>query len=71
MLNACHRFPGFVYERAHLRKDLNTIEVKVRPRQGAKAQCSGCQRPAAGYDRLDERRFEFIPLWGYGVGAAG
>ncbi|MGH8603158.1 MAG: ISL3 family transposase [Gammaproteobacteria bacterium] len=67
LLNACHHFPGFVYERAHLRQDLNTIEVKVRPRHGGKARCSGCQRPAAGYDRLDERRFEFIPLWGYAV----
>ncbi len=67
LLNACHHFPGFVYERAHLRQDLNTIEVKVRPRHGGKARCSGCQRPAAGYDRLDERCFEFIPLWGYAV----
>ena len=27
--------------------------------------CSGCHRPASGYDHLGERRFEFIPLWGF------
>jgi transposase len=27
--------------------------------------CSGCHRPAAGYDHLAERRFEFIPRWGF------
>jgi transposase len=27
--------------------------------------CSGCHRPAPGYDHLAERRFEFIPLWGF------
>lgn len=67
LLNACHHFPGFVYEGARLRQDRNLLEVNVRPRQGSKPRCSGCQRPAAGYDRLAERRFEFIPLWGYAV----
>ena len=67
LLNACYHFPGFVYARAHLRENRNTIEVQVRPRQGSKPRCSGCQKPAAGYDRLAERRFEFIPLWGYAV----
>jgi transposase len=32
---------------------------------GSKAVCSGCRHPAPGYDRLAERRFEFIPLWGF------
>lgn len=67
LLNACHHFPGFVYERAQLRQELSTIEVRVRPRRGSKPRCSSCQRPGAGYDRLAERRFEFIPLWGYAV----
>jgi len=46
LLNACHHFPGFVYEGARLRQDRNLIEVNVRPRQGSKPRCSGCQRPA-------------------------
>ena len=32
---------------------------------GSKAICSGCHRPAAGYDHLAERSFEFIPVWGF------
>ena len=39
--------------------------MRVRPRAGSAAICSGCHRPAAGYDHLSERRFEFIPLWGF------
>jgi hypothetical protein len=39
----------------------------VRPRKGSKAICSRCHPPAPGYDQLLERRFEFIPLWGFFV----
>ena len=28
---------------------------------------SRCHQPAPGYDQLPERRFEFIPLWGFFV----
>jgi transposase len=67
LLNACHRFPGFVYERARLDESTNTIEIDVRPRRGSKGCCSSCHRPAAGYDQLAVRRFEFIPVWGFAV----
>jgi transposase len=67
LLNACHHFPGFVYERARLHESSKTIEVDVRPRHGSKARCSGCSRPAVGYDQLAMRRFEFIPIWGFAV----
>jgi transposase len=67
LLNACHHFPGFVYDGARLDEATKTIEVQVRPRRGAKPCCSDCQRPAAGYDRLPQRRFEFIPMWGFAV----
>ena len=67
LLNACHHFPGFVYQRARLCERTNTIEIDVRPRQGTKARCSGCHLPAAGYDLLTVRRFEFIPIWGFAV----
>ena len=43
------------------------LEVEVLPRRNSKAICSGCERPARLYDRLNKRRFEFIPLWGYRV----
>lgn len=67
LLNACHHFPGFVYERARLIECAKTIEIEVRPRCGSKARCSGCSRSAAGYDQLAQRRFEFIPIWGFAV----
>jgi transposase len=66
ILNRCHRFRGFVYEGTRFSlTERNTIEVHVRPRKGSAAICSGCHRPAAGYDHLAERQFEFIPLWGF------
>jgi transposase len=65
ILNQCHRFPGFVYQWARFSIDRKTIEVSVRPRRGSAAICSGCHQPTPGYDQLDERRFEFIPLWGF------
>jgi transposase len=65
ILNRCHRFRGFVYQQAHFSADKKSIEVAVRPRKGSVAICSRCHLPAAGYDQLGERRFEFIPLWGF------
>jgi transposase len=37
----------------------------VRPRKGSRAVCSRCHQPGPGYDQLAERRFEFIPFWGF------
>jgi transposase len=65
ILNRCHRFPGFVYRQARFSSDGKSIEIAVSPRVGSKATCSGCHQPAPGYDRLAERRFEFIPFWGF------
>ena len=67
LLNHCQHFPGFVYEKARLCPDRGTIEIHVRPRHGSKPVCSGCHEPAAGYDHLNIRRFEFVPLWGFMV----
>jgi transposase len=65
ILNRCHRFRGFIYRQARFSSDGKNIEIVVSPRVGSKAICSGCHQIAPGYDRLAERRFEFIPLWGY------
>src|SRR3954454_18430604 len=65
ILNRCHRFPGFVYQQARFSSDHKSIEIDVRPRKGSKAVCSRCHQPARGYDQLAERRFEFIPFWGF------
>src|SRR5262245_14513935 len=65
ILNRCHRFPGFVYQQARFGSDYKNIEIAVRPRKGSSAICSRCLQPAPGYDQLPERRFEFIPFWGF------
>ena len=65
ILNRCHRFPGFTYQQASFSSDHKSIEIAVRPRKGSKAVCSRCHKPAPGYDQLTERRFEFIPFWGF------
>lgn len=65
ILNQCHRFPGFVYEGARFSTDRKSIEVRLRPRKGSDPTCSGCQQRSSGYDHLEERRFEFIPFWGF------
>ena len=65
ILNRCHHFRGFVYQRARFSADKKSIEVAVRPRKGPAAVCSRCHLPAPGYDQFVERRFEFVPLWGF------
>jgi transposase len=67
ILNRCHRFPGFVYQQARFSADHKSIEISVRPRRRSAAVCSRCHQQAPGYDQLAERRFEFIPLWGFFV----
>ena len=64
IINHCYRFPGFVYERAKWSADKKSIVVRVWPRAGSAAVCSGCHQPGRGYDHLDERRFAFIPFRG-------
>lgn len=48
-------------------KRTQSVEIDVRPRKGSKPICSCCNRPGSGYDTLHERRFEFIPVWGFAV----
>ena len=67
ILNQCYHFPGFVNVVARLCEHTKSIEVEVRPRVGSKAICSICRNPAATYDHLGVRRFEFVPFWGFCV----
>jgi transposase len=43
------------------------IEITVRAHAAMARRCSRCQRPAPGYDALEERRWRHVPLWGIGV----
>jgi len=41
-----------------------TLEVEIKARLNSRPVCSGCGCKRPGYDRLSERRFQFIPMWG-------
>ena len=65
-MNRVQRFVGFVYTEVALR--LNAagqaeLDIKIEPRRGIAARCSRCLSPCPGYDRLEERRWLFVPLW--------
>jgi len=69
ILNRVEYFKSFVYGQAKLVEDSDglRIEVPIEPRKNGRPICSVCKQPAPGYDRLPERRFEFVPLWGIAV----
>jgi transposase len=69
ILNRVQLHPGFVYGAIRWRdpRTRMVLDVEIRPRQGSRPICSKCGRPGPGYDRLSERRFEFVPLWGLTV----
>jgi hypothetical protein len=41
-----------------------SIEITLVPHGGIRGRCARCRRPAPGYDRLPQRRWLFVPLWG-------
>jgi len=66
ILNKCHRHKGFVYTKANfISTGVNEIEVEVVPRKNSQGLCPNCDTCCPGYDKLPERRFEFIPFWGF------
>ena len=69
ILNRVYQLPGFVYGKIRLvpaeeEGERDRLEVEVRPRANGRALCSGCGQPAPGYDRLQPRRFQFVPVLG-------
>jgi transposase len=66
ILNRVEKFKSFVYGEVRFEDQGNglALVVQMKPRKNSRAFCSGCGRPGPVYDRLDERRFEFVPLWG-------
>lgn len=69
ILNRVQLHPGFVYGAIRWRDPQTRmiLDVEIRSRQGSRPVCSKCDQPGPGYDRLSERRFEFVPLWGLTV----
>ena len=68
VLNAIQRFPGFVFHDIRLQRHrdgrLRCLEITVQPHPAIAAKCSRCLKPAPGYDRLEQRSWLFVPLWG-------
>jgi transposase len=66
ILNRIQHFVGFVYQDVRLCSSRGKlrIEARIEPHGGMGARCSECRRPAPGYDRLPERWWLFVPLWG-------
>ena len=60
---------GFVYQEVRIQEwgQAVVIEISLQPHAGIRGRCSQCRRPAPGYDRLPERRWQFVPLWGIGT----
>jgi transposase len=59
-----------VYEEIRLGEEEGSayrIEVRLEAHRGRRGRCSQCGRPAPGYDRLEERRWDHVPLWGIPV----
>ncbi len=71
LLNHVEKHASFVYGKAHIEEDDDgqrpCLCVEIRPRANSRARCSKCGHRRPGYDRLPERRFEFVPLWGMAV----
>jgi transposase len=66
LFNRVEKFKSFVYGEARLeeRGDGPALVVAMEPRRNRRPFCSGCGRRGPAYDRLEERRFEFVPVWG-------
>jgi transposase len=66
ILNRIQHFVGFVYADIRLRSPRRkpSIEITLVAHQGMAGKCSECRQPAPGYDRLPERWWLFVPVWG-------
>ena len=67
ILNRVEKFKPFVVGGAILeeRDDGPILVVQIEPRKNGRAFCSGCGGSLVPCsDGLEERRFEFVPLWG-------
>ena len=72
LLNRVHPVKGFVYQGEKLVADGSSpngvrLEATLRTRKGSRGVCSCCGRRGPTYDHLEERRFDFVPLWGIPV----
>jgi transposase len=69
ILNRVQKFKSFVYDSVEFFESDGQLVllVYILARTGSRAICSGCGRRRPGYDTLEPRKFEFVPLWGIPV----
>jgi len=68
ILNRVEWHKSFVYGTVRFgAADCSTLEVAVHERANGRPICSGCGQAGPGYDRLPQRRYEFVPLWAIAV----
>ena len=65
ILNRVQKFKSFVYGRVWSEEigGVRALLVEIFPRRNSRPVCSGCGRRGPGYDTLETRLFEFVPLW--------
>lgn len=68
ILNRVEKFKSFVYGSGEFEESESgavSLLVPLAPRSNSHPECSGCGRRGSTYDQLpQERRFEYVPLWG-------
>lgn len=69
ILNRVQSHKSFVYGSARFfrHEEADAIEVPLEARANGRPICAGCGKARPGYDRLPERRYQFVPLWGLAV----
>jgi transposase len=68
ILNLKEMHSHFVCDDVRLTRDEDPrIEVTVEPRRNSKGICSCCGKACPGYDRLPQREFIHVPIWGIAV----
>jgi hypothetical protein len=69
ILNRVQKFKSFVYgNTVWVEYDGGlALLVEILARAQSRPICSGCGRHGPGYDTLEPRRFEFVPLWGIAI----
>lgn len=66
ILNRVEKYKSFVYGKARFVAEAKrlTLLVELHERGHSRPVCSGCRRKRPGYDRLPQREYQFVPLWG-------
>ena len=69
ILNRIQKHRGFIYGAVQFEEQRGggTLTIDISPHARNRPRCSGCGQRGVPYDRLGQRRFEFVPLWGMPV----